>query len=199
MPPQLSSVAILEPPASIAALAGAMNEDDRWTGPHCERVRDVCNAIARGLGFDARRRDRLSLGAELHDIGKLWIPDAIVDKPGPLDAWEQNVMRDHPELGHRILRTAGLDDVAGWVLHHHERVDGSGYPYGLKGENIPLEARIIFVADAFDAMTADRPYAAARQPADAMDELEEHAGTQFDHQCVSVLSAAMHRFEAGGD
>ena len=129
----------------------------------------------------------------LHDIGKLGISDAILHKPGQLDADEWAEMQRHPELGARILEHANLRDITGWVLHHHERIDGRGYPHGLAGEAIPVEARILAVADAYEAMTADRPYRAALPLAAARDELRRGAGTQFDRDVVAAFERVLDR------
>jgi HD-GYP domain-containing protein (c-di-GMP phosphodiesterase class II) len=123
----------------------------------------------------------------LHDIGKLGIADAILQKPGKLTEAEWAEIRRHPELGARILDHANLRDVATWVRGHHERVDGAGYPDGLAGDRIPLESRILAVADTYEAMTADRPYRGAMDPAAARAELERCAGTQFDRDVVAAF------------
>jgi HD-GYP domain-containing protein (c-di-GMP phosphodiesterase class II) len=123
----------------------------------------------------------------LHDIGKLGISDAILHKPGRLDADEWEEMRRHPELGARILEHANLRDIAAWVLAHHERVDGTGYPRGLASDAIPAEARILAVADAYEAMTADRPYRRALGTEAARQELVRGAGAQFDAAIVDAF------------
>jgi HD-GYP domain-containing protein (c-di-GMP phosphodiesterase class II) len=127
------------------------------------------------------------LAASLHDLGKLAIPEEILRKPGPLTGPERLVLERHPQIGHRMLESLGVDPVADWVLHHHERWDGAGYPDGLAGEAIPLGARIIFVADAFDAMTSDRVYQSRLSTEEALAELERCAGTQFDPELVAAL------------
>lgn len=179
------------PPSVAGDLARAMDVKDSSTRRHCGAVSELCDRIAIVLELDRRTRESLTLAAGLHDVGKLLIPDAILQKPGRLDARELHVMRRHPDLGARILRTAGLLGIARFVRHHHERIDGRGYPSGLRGEQIPLESRIIFVADAFEAMTAERPYARAQRPAEAIRELERNAGTQFDARCVAALITAV--------
>jgi HD-GYP domain-containing protein (c-di-GMP phosphodiesterase class II) len=127
----------------------------------------------------------------LHDIGKLGIPDGILLKPGPLDDDEWREIRRHPEVGALILEHARLADIAEWVRAHHERVDGSGYPDGLAGDAIPVEARVLAVADAYEAMTADRPYRASIGPDAAEAELRRGAGTQFDSDVVDALLEAV--------
>jgi HD-GYP domain-containing protein (c-di-GMP phosphodiesterase class II) len=127
----------------------------------------------------------------LHDIGKLGIADAILHKPGALDDREWQEIRRHPEMGARILEHANLRDVASWVLSHHEWLDGSGYPRALGGDAIPLEGRILAVADAYEAMTADRPYRAALSAAEARAELRRGAGTQFDPAVVAAFERVL--------
>jgi HD-GYP domain-containing protein (c-di-GMP phosphodiesterase class II) len=123
----------------------------------------------------------------LHDLGKLAVPDAILHKPDRLTDAEWAEIRRHPEVGARILENAGLHRIAGWVRAHHERVDGGGYPNGLNADQIPLEARILAVADAYEAMVADRPYRAGMEPEEAGAELLRCAGTQFDEAVVDAF------------
>src|SRR5262245_21174022 len=131
------------------------------------------------------------LAASLHDLGKLAVPEELLRKPGPLTDGERLVLERHPQIGYRMLDSLDIDPVAEWVLHHHERWDGRGYPDGLHGDDIPLGARIIFVADAFDAMTNDRIYR-RKLPIDAaLIELEDCAGTQFDPNAVGALVEEM--------
>ena len=139
--------------------------------------------------------ERLALAGVLHDVGKIGVGDAVLCKPGPLDDEEWAQMRKHPELGARLLAGAGLGDIAEWVFAHHEQLDGSGYPLGLESEEIPLEARVLAVADAYEAMTSERPYSAALSHAEAAAELRRCAGTQFDPQVVEALLAALPRAE----
>jgi HD-GYP domain-containing protein (c-di-GMP phosphodiesterase class II) len=146
--------------------------------------------VARELGWTHDRVERVRLAGVLHDVGKLGVPDAILFKPGPLDDDEWSEMRRHAEVGAQILEHAGLSDVAGWVLAHHERPDGRGYPQGLHADAIPPEALILGVVDAFEAMTADRPYRRAPGVAAARAELRRHAGTQFDAGVVEALLRA---------
>ncbi len=135
--------------------------------------------------------ERIRAAGVLHDIGKLGVADAVLKKPGPLTDEEWEEMRRHPELGARILDHANLRDISGWVLAHHERVDGGGYPNGLAGAAIPLEARILAVADAYEAMTADRAYRGALGHDAAQTELCAGAGTQFDPRVVEAFVAAI--------
>src|SRR5581483_2481590 len=143
--------------------------------------------MAIALDLTPDRVDRIYAAGVLHDLGKLGIADAILHKPGKLDDAEWKEIQRHPEIGARILEHAGLEDIAGWVRAHHERVDGRGYPKGLAGEWVPLEARILAVADAYEAMVADRPYRAGIAPADACAELIRCAGTQFDPSVVEAF------------
>ena len=136
----------------------------------------------------------LRLGALLHDVGKLAVPSSVLLKRGPLTEAEFGQMRRHPVAGARMLKTLGAPPtILPVVLHHHERWDGSGYPTGQKGEEIPLEARMLCIADSFDAMTSTRPYRAPKSPGEAMDELERCAGTQFDPELVERLRRGLGR------
>jgi HD-GYP domain-containing protein (c-di-GMP phosphodiesterase class II) len=131
----------------------------------------------------------------LHDVGKIGTPDRILNKPGPLTAEEYEVIKQHPVKGWEIARDATLEEEAIWILHHHERIDGKGYPQGLAGDQIPLEARIILVADAVEAITSDRPYRKGRDTESALAEMETNAGTQFDTAIIAALSAVLGRAE----
>jgi diguanylate cyclase (GGDEF)-like protein len=173
------------------ALARAVDAKDAGTRNHCETVSELCARIGLELGLDNERIERLRLAGLLHDVGKIGVPDRILRKPVQLFAEEAEEMNSHVHIGHRIVAAAELDDEARWVLHHHEHVDGSGYPLALAGQEIPLESRIILVADAFEAMTADRPYRKARSAEDAFAELDRLAGTQFDRACVDALRSAL--------
>ena len=143
------------------------------------------------MGLDKEQVELTRLAASLHDLGKLAVPEEILRKPGPLTDGERLVLERHPQIGYRMLESLGVDPVAEWVLHHHERWDGTGYPDGLHGEDIPLGARIIFVADAFDAMTNDRIYRRKLTMEAALAELEDCAGTQFDPAAVAALVAEL--------
>jgi HD-GYP domain-containing protein (c-di-GMP phosphodiesterase class II) len=127
------------------------------------------------------------LAGLLHDIGKIGVPDSILSKPGPLTADEWAQVRAHPEIGANLLTAPGLADVRAWILAHHERPDGTGYPFGLRGDAIPLEARILAVADAFEAIQADRSYRPGRPQAEAIAELRRCSGSQFDPEVVEAL------------
>jgi len=149
-------------------------------------------AVGRELGLGPEALDEIARGAELHDVGKVAVPEAILGKPGPLDEAEWQIMRQHTVIGERILAAApALRPVARLVRSSHERWDGSGYPDGLVGERIPLGARIITVCDAFDAMRQARPYAASMTEAQALAELHRCAGTQFDPRVVDAFAAVL--------
>jgi putative nucleotidyltransferase with HDIG domain len=174
--------------ALATALARAVDAKDAYTHSHCETVSELCGLIAQELGMSARQVARLRLAGLLHDVGKIGITDSILQKPGPLSDEEFEIMKTHTRLGHAIVTAAERPIEAKWILHHHERVDGKGYPDGLRGEEIPFESRVILVADAFEAITADRPYRMHQSVDTALDELERHAGTQFDPACVAALA-----------
>ena len=173
--------------AAAMLLAETLDLRDVGTARHSETVGRYAEQIARALGWDVPRVERMRAAGILHDIGKLGIADAILHKAGRLEPHEWDEMRRHPELGARILEHANLRDIAGWVLAHHERIDGRGYPRGLAGDEIPAEARILAVADAYEAMTADRPYRRARSSAEARAELLREAGEQFDADVVAAF------------
>ncbi|WP_322791310.1 HD-GYP domain-containing protein [Bellilinea sp.] len=172
----------------VLALAKALESRDLSTGSHCRRVTRTAEQVALRMGCTFREIQDIRRAALLHDIGKIGIPDQILHKPGPLSEREWAIMRQHPEIGARILRLVhGLTEVARLVLAHHEHYDGSGYPYGLSGDAIPLGARILTVVDAFSAMTTDRIYRPALSYRDAIAELKRCAGTDFDPRVVDVF------------
>ena len=160
---------------------------------HLDDVTALCRAVAATLGLSDDESEALLQAASLHDIGKAAVPDAIIDKPGPLDEEEWAFMRQHTLIGERILRVApSLSRAATLVRASHERFDGAGYPDGLAGDEIPLAARIIAVCDAYDAMTTSRPYRETPMSAEgALGELRRSAGTQFDPDVVAAFEAAM--------
>ena len=173
---------------AAASLAKAVDARDTYTGSHSTRVAELSAWIAHRLGLDREHIELTRLAGSLHDLGKLAIPEEILRKPGPLTDPERLVLQRHPEIGHRMLESLGVDPVAEWVLHHHERWDGTGYPERLRGDEIPLGARIIFVADAYDAMTSDRAYRGRLTPREAIEELERCSGTQFDPEIVAAFA-----------
>jgi diguanylate cyclase (GGDEF)-like protein len=169
------------------ALALAVDAKDSYTRSHCQTVSQLCVVIAAELGMRRDQLIRIRLAGLLHDVGKIGIPDSILQKPAALTKAEYERMKTHSVLGAAIIGAAEMPLEAQWVRHHHERVDGSGYPDGLAGEEIPIESRIIHVADAFEAMTSDRPYRPAPGQRYAIEELRRHAGSQFDPQVVEAL------------
>lgn len=173
------------------ALADALEQRDSYTGGHTRRVHEYSVAIARGIELDEESLDNLSLAAIMHDIGKVGVSDLVLRKPSRLNEEEFCEMCRHPEMGSNIIaHLPALEKVVPGVLYHHEQYDGSGYPHKLKAEQIPLHARIIAVADAFDAMTSDRPYRKALSFEAAFAELRRCAGQQFDPQMVVVFESA---------
>ncbi len=174
--------------ATIAVLADAIKAKDPYTRGHCESVAEIAVCIAQKLGWKHEEMDTLRYAALLHDIGKIGIPDGILMKPGRLLPEEHMVIQRHSIIGRDLVcRVRALKDVAPIILHHHERMDGSGYPDGLHGEEIALAARIISVVDAYDAMTSPRPYRSAVSPPEALEELRRHAGSQFDTDIVDII------------
>ena len=166
-----------------------LHKKDADTVEHSVHVAILCVEIARALGVDDSLLDDLRVAARLHDIGKLGVPDAILKKPGPLDADEFRIVMTHTVVGAELLSSWGLPGPATIVHQHHERIDGSGYPAGLSGDEIRIESRIVHAADAYIAMIRDRPYRKAMSQEDAFDELARHSGSQFDSAVVSALIA----------
>ena len=173
---------------TLEALGNALDLKDAETEGHSKRVTAFTMAIAHAMGLPDERRKVIGRGAFLHDIGKMAIPDAILRKPGRLTTEERAVMREHCLLGYQMLRKIPfLHEAAEIVYSHQERFDGSGYPRNLKGDQIPLGARIFAVADTFDAITSDRPYRAAQSISSARREIQQYSGTQFDPEIVKVF------------
>jgi putative nucleotidyltransferase with HDIG domain len=181
--------------AAALGLAEELDRHDSHTAEHSRAVARLSTMVGLELGFDERRLERLSLAAVLHDIGKISIPSRVLHRPGPLTAREWKVMRRHPELGARMLSDGGLEDVQSWILAHHERPDGTGYPRGLRGDEIPIEASILAVADAYDAMTSVRAYRPILDHDEALQELRDRAGTQFSAEIVEVFVQAVDEIE----
>lgn len=186
--------------ATLTALSAAVEERDPFARGHASRVAVLAHSLARRADFDRERFALLRTGAVLHDIGKLAVPREVLLKEGPLDEIEFMQIRRHPAAGARMLRAVGAAlEALPCVLFHHERWDGAGYPSGRAREDIPLEARILAVADSFDAMTSDRPYRAACPAGAALEELESCAGTQFDPELVEAFIAACYEGDLGWD
>lgn len=174
---------------AVEALAVALLERDRYTGEHSESVVDMAAKVAGSLGLSEEQVEDVRSAALLHDIGKVGIPDAILNKPGPLTPEEREVMAEHPVIGERILRSiGGFSTVAAIVRHEHESYDGSGYPDGISGDEIPIGSRIILACDAYHAMTSDRPYRKRMSHVDAFTELTRCAGRQFDPDVTGALA-----------
>jgi putative nucleotidyltransferase with HDIG domain len=180
---------------TLETLSATVDAKDEYTAGHSKRVQRISVAIAEEMGIDAAQIDIVRQAALLHDIGKIGVEDAVLLKRGELTEAEWTVMRSHPELGARIIEKAGfLSEVVPGIRHHHERPDGRGYPDGLLGDEIPLAARIIHVADALDAMTTERFYRQALSFEVAMDEIHRSSGSDFCEACVEALERAV---EAG--
>jgi putative nucleotidyltransferase with HDIG domain len=179
----------------LESLVQAVNDHDTYTGGHSYRTADYAAAIAEDLGYASMAVTLVRRAALVHDIGKIGIPDRILRKARDLSQDEVNLLRLHPVLGANILaRMTGTERLIPIVLHHHERWDGTGYPSGLRGIEIPVESRIILVADAIDAMTTERPYGRILSTEEALDEIRHHAGKQFD---PLIVDGAQGAFEAG--
>ena len=175
--------------AAVAALANAVEAKDPSTEHHCQRLANLAARLGTQAGLDTADLEAVAYGALLHDVGKIGVPESILTKQGPLNATEWEVMRSHPEIGARICEPLAAAGAFGPIVrHHHERWDGHGYPDGLKGEAIPLGARIVALVDAFDAMTHDRPYRRALPVDHALRELWSEAGTQFDRALVPLFA-----------
>jgi putative nucleotidyltransferase with HDIG domain len=179
---------------TLASLSNALEAKDAVTSQHTEEVVRLAVSVAAELDLDLDAVRNVELGAVLHDIGKVRVPESILNKPGPLTDEEWKVMRTHPEVGEHILRPIqSLNAILPIVRHHHERWDGGGYPDKLTGRAIPLGARIVAVCDAYRAMTEDRPYRKALSSIEARTELLEGAGSQFDPDCVEAMIRALDR------
>ncbi len=172
----------------LSMLTRAIEARDPYTRGHSSRVTDMAEAVARALGWSEERIASLRVGGPLHDIGKLAVSDEVLCKEGRLDDDELAQIREHPKIGAKLLlRVTALREAIPYVLYHHERWDGTGYPSGKRGEEIPVEARVLAIADAFDAMTSDRPYRDALSREEALAEVERCAGTQFDPKIARVF------------
>ncbi len=183
--------------SSVQALAAAIEVKDRYTSGHTKRVGAYADAIVTHLPIIDCEKEKIRLAGVLHDIGKIGVPDRILLKPGKLTEDEWDEMRLHTEAGFDIVsRVAGLEEIAEILRHHHERWDGSGYPRGLRADEIPFASRVIAVADTFDAIVTDRPYRPAMPPSEARAIILAHSGTHFDPVVVAAFDAAFDDLEA---
>jgi len=174
--------------ATITAFARAIDANSPWTAGHSERVTAMALRIAHAMGLPGKDLQIVHRGGLLHDIGKIGTPPSILDKPGPLEVWEREIMQDHVKTGIRILEPIEcFRDLLGVVAQHHEHFDGSGYPAGLAGEQISLHARIVAAADAYDALTSDRPYRKGVPEQQTIEILKASSGTQFDPKVIDAL------------
>lgn len=173
---------------TIEAFVRALESRDTYTAGHSDRVHRFSMAIARNLGLQGKELDQIHHGSLLHDIGKIGVYDRVLLKPGALDQEEFQLMKEHPSFGANILQNMkSMQSIVPIILHHHEKQDGTGYPLGLKGDEIPLGARIVQVADTWDAMASDRPYRRRLKKELAIEQLKKAAGTQLDEKCVEAF------------
>lgn len=184
---------------TLLSLTEALDIRDAGTANHSRTVARYCALIADQLGMASDHVARVEMAGRLHDIGKIGVPNAVLQKPGPLGAREIAQVRTHPEIGAEVLAGKGLEDLRSWVVAHHERPDGKGYPNGLRDGEIPLEAKIIAVADAYEAMTADRVYRLGIGTKAARAELLRCAGTQFDSRVIAAFMAVLNGLEVEPD
>ncbi len=174
--------------ATAITLAKAIEKRDRYTAGHTDRVTEYAILTAKQMNWSEERMAVLELAGHLHDVGKIGVPDAVLNKPGKLTVEEFELMKSHPEIGEQIIRGIDfLEALVPYVLYHHERYDGKGYPKGLSGEAIPIEGRLLAVSDTFDAMTSSRPYRKQLDPERAIEEIKRCSGTQFDPNIVGVF------------
>jgi diguanylate cyclase (GGDEF)-like protein len=178
---------------AIRVLARAVDAKDPSTRRHSERVSDLADRIAGELGWSSERRALLRGAGLVHDVGKIGVPDSILFKPGRLTSGEYEQVTQHARLGSQIVADVLSPEQVGWVRNHHERIDGGGYPDGLAGEEIPMGARVLAVADAWDVMTSDRPYAPPVPAGAALQECRREAGAQFCRECVDALERLVAR------
>ena len=183
---------------AVESLASALEARDPHTRGHSARVADLSIALGLALGLSEKRREQLRIAALLHDIGKIGIPDKVLNKRGRLSGGERAQVQMHPMIAVRILSPVLADsETVAIIQHHHERIDGSGYPDGLAGDDAPVGARVLAAADSFDAMTSERPYRAAYDRTQALDEMRRCAGTQLDSEVVDAFHMMLRRRENG--
>lgn len=183
----------------VRVLAMAVDARDRSMRYHSRSVADLAWALSEDLGLSEERRELIRTTALMHDVGKIGVPDAILQKAGPLNSEEWAMIREHPILGEQIIFAAGLGSAARWIRFHHERWDGGGYPDGLSAAQIPVESRILAICDSFDAMTSDRPYRRGLSIPAALQEIDLSMGTQFDPDIAEVfIQMTSRRFPVGG-
>jgi diguanylate cyclase (GGDEF)-like protein len=177
--------------ASLMSLAEALDVREFGSATHCRRVGRFAELTARELGLPPEGVERVRLAGILHDVGRVAVPESMVTKQGPLTDAEWTWVRAHPAVGARMIETTEYEDIRSWILFHHERPDGRGYPEGRRAEDVPIESAIIAVADAYEAMTSDRPYRSALAPEEAADELRRESGRQFHRDVVEALLRAV--------
>lgn len=181
--------------ATVQALANAIEARDEYTRGHTERVFRLSEILARELGWGEEKLGDLRMGGLLHDIGKIGVPDSILNKPGSLTPEEIEIMKKHPETGARMIESIPfLKQALPYILYHHERHDGNGYPRGLKGDEIPYPGRLLAVVDTLDAITSDRPYRGGRLLSEAVSEIKDNSGTQFH---PDVVEACIRAYKSG--
>jgi putative nucleotidyltransferase with HDIG domain len=175
----------------LLRLAEALDVQESGSASHSRRVGRLAELAARELGLGPDRVERVRVAGVLHDVGRVGVPEELLSKPGPLSDTEWTLVRSHPEVGARMVGTTDFDDLRTWILTHHERPDGGGYPEGVPWDEVPLEGRILGVADAWEAMTSERSYRPALAPDEAARELRRGAGSQFDEDVVGALLRAV--------
>ena len=172
----------------VTSVVAALEAKDHFTADHSQRVSGMAERVCRLLGLSNEQTEMIHMAAHVHDIGKIGVPDAVLEKAGPLNEAEWSMIRRHPVIGADILRrSAGLSGIADIVLHHHERWDGKGYPEGIGGPDIPLGSRIIAICDSIDAMTTERPYREILSPQECREEIRRNGGAMYDPDIVEAV------------